>query len=73
MTDDQRQEWHEALAEVARSKHGDRSRRYRQQRTGLAAVSGPGRIRVRIAPPDDGGGEGDDTGQTSAPPPPAEE
>ena len=52
MTDDQRQQWKDALAAAARSKHGDRGRRYRQRRTGLAGVGGAGRIRVRVILPD---------------------
>lgn len=74
MTDDQRQRWRDALAAAARSKHGDRGRRYRQRRTGLAGVCGAGRIRVRVILPDvvDGQGASDtarlrDLGQPGSP------
>ncbi len=48
MTDDQRQEWQQAIAAAARNKLGDRDRgrRYRQRRTGLAKVSGAGMVRI---------------------------
>ena len=60
MTADQIAQWKRALAELGRNSHGDRGRRYRQRRTGLGAVDGPGLIRVP-APPrqaDDGSDRG---------------
>jgi hypothetical protein len=50
VNEQQRQQWKDAIAAAARSKHGDRGRRRRQRRTGLASVRQAGLIRVPPRP-----------------------
>ncbi len=50
MNEEQRQAWKDALAAKHKQNRGDRGRRYRGRRTGLAALDGAGRIRITPRP-----------------------